>query len=196
MTIKFGSGIKLGDGNVSPLKLTAGTIANATLQSQSINSPGIWTVPFGIYSITVTVTGGGGGGAGASDNEEPLYTGAAGGAGEVVQRILSVTSGTQYNITIGHGGSGGAVGYVGNNGGTTSFGSITAAGGGGGWGGMGVGGGGGGTYVPGSFESPQIYPGARASGNGGPGGGYNESTENGLPGSNGGEGSVLIRWYQ
>jgi hypothetical protein len=189
MTIKFGSGVMLGGGTPSPLKLTAGTTANATLQSQSITSSGSWTVPFGIYSITVTVTGGGGGGAGASDNEEPLYTGGAGGAGQVVQQILTVSSGTLYTVTIGQGGSGGGVGYSGASGYPSSFGSITAAGGGGGS----VGGG---TYVSGSFEVQATVPGARAIGNGGPGGGYNEVTENGLPGSNGGNGSVLIRWYQ
>jgi hypothetical protein len=140
----------------------------------------------------------GGGGGGGGDN------GGGGGAGGVLTNMggskLTINGGQSYPVTVGAGGSGGAVNIKGTNGGNSSVFGYTAIGGGGGGGGNsgqgpGVGGSGGG----GDGESPtngasgnlgQGYNGGSGVGNdqaGGGGGGAGSAGTNGQ-GADGGDG--------
>lgn len=94
-----------------------------------------WTVPTGVWSVSVICVGGGGGG--ALDASNPC-----GGAGGNLQfRQVSVVPGTVYTIVVGAGGTAGNVSYAaGGTGGGSSFGltatystaNVAAAGGSGG----------------------------------------------------------------
>lgn len=104
-------------------------------------SPGStsYTVPSGVYLLTVTACGGGGGG-GAGSTYYGSTGGGGGGSGPTVMNI-SVTPGQVIPLQIGSGGNAGvaaySVGGSGGQGGTTTFGTyITVAGGGGGSGGQ------------------------------------------------------------
>lgn len=83
---------------------------------------GTWTVPAGIYHLTVSMVGGGGGGSGAYD----------GGDGAVrLHEVLNVSSGQMISYSVGAAGPRRQYQTWGGNGGTTTFGTIPAAGGGG-----------------------------------------------------------------
>ncbi|SOD18980.1 glycine-rich domain-containing protein [Pedobacter xixiisoli] len=154
---------------------------------------GNWSVPQGVTSVNYLVVGGGGGGGAAYD------AGAAGGGGgaHVLTGNLNVSAGTSVNVTIGIGGTGGTANrnippyeYGGNNGGSSSFGSITANGGTGGQasrtqlngfgGAVNTGGNGGGNGVSG---------GSVGGGGGGGGATSSGSTGNSSSGGNGGAGT-------
>lgn len=94
---------------------------------QVFRSPGTYTftVPSGITKILVEAWGGGGGGGGTSDG-----AGGGGGGGSYASDIFSVTSGSQYTVTVGNGGAGGGAGGSGAAAGASSFGSLVYAGGG------------------------------------------------------------------
>jgi hypothetical protein len=99
-----------------------------------------WVVPAGVRKIMVYLIGGGGGGCGGY-NGNPSNPG-GGGGGYYLYRWLKVIPGESYSIVIGTGGRGGSAStdpttYVGKQGGTTSFGLISALGGSGGVGGEG-----------------------------------------------------------
>lgn len=136
-------------------------VANAVIEkgSQTFKSSGTFTVPSNVRSVTAFLVGGGGGGGGGGAYPYPSG-GGGGGAGYAVTQTVSVTPGQQITVIIGGGGNGAPgryknVGYSGSAGGTTYFGSISAAGGNGGSGGGtsytggngGSGGGGGGDYM-------------------------------------------------
>lgn len=90
-----------------------------------------WTVPDGVTSIEYLIVGGGGGGGNGYDNG----AGGGGGGGMVLNGNLSVTSGSNLNITVGDGGLGGANqrnDLNGNNGNSSNVSSIIALGGQGG----------------------------------------------------------------
>lgn len=75
-----------------------------------------WTVPSCVTSITVQVWGAGGGGGGAiaivrnSGNGESCSGAGGGGGGGYTSKVVSVTPGQTYNITVGAGGTAGASG--------------------------------------------------------------------------------------
>jgi hypothetical protein len=106
------------------------------------NSSGTFTVPSGVTKIMVEVWGGGGGGAGGAwvtvpPNVTLGSSGGGGGGGGYGKDIFSVTSGTNYAVTIGLGGSGGSGSSSGSggDGGWTTFGaSMIGTGGNGGTG--------------------------------------------------------------
>lgn len=103
----------------------------AKLVKQYFTANGSWTAPAGVTEvILVGCGGGGGGGAGYSSGG----TNGGGGGGGAIQVIgyISVTPNTSYTVTIGSGGAGHAAPTAGDNGGTTSFGTIFYARGGGG----------------------------------------------------------------
>ncbi|OGU18590.1 MAG: hypothetical protein A2059_00500 [Ignavibacteria bacterium GWA2_55_25] len=122
---------------------------------------GTFTVRAGVSKIMVEMWGGGGGGGGAIVIDSVVtFIGGGGGGGGYAKTSLDVTQGTNYNVIVGLGGTGGSPGFdssstagSGSNGGTTRFGGISVTGGGGGDGGCydsilkrhcpGVGGGGG-----------------------------------------------------
>lgn len=64
-----------------------------------------WTAPAGVTSVTVECWGGGGGGGGAtSDSVGEFGGGGAGGA--YARKVVTVTPGNSYTVTVGTGGSG------------------------------------------------------------------------------------------
>ena len=92
----------------------------------------IITIPAGCRTLKVTLVGGGGGGVAAVDYESPTYSG---GNGATAVATVPVFPGESYNLSIGAGGAGGTPGsgYMGQPGGTSTFGSgLVVAGGGGG----------------------------------------------------------------
>lgn len=107
----------------------------------SYTSPGTytWTCPAGVTTARVTVAGGGGGGIAVhwkASISSSRYVGGIGGAGALNTTTLSVTPNHAYLVTVGKGGSP----YVStdsgdygekhaSDGGTSSFGSISASGG-------------------------------------------------------------------
>jgi hypothetical protein len=83
-----------------------------------------------LKSLKVTVVGGGGGGGGSA--AAAVGRGAGGGGGGLAQGVFKYSElGISETITVGAGGSGGAVGSNGTAGGTTSFGALISATGGG-----------------------------------------------------------------
>ena len=138
---------------------------------------GTWAVPPGIYSVTVTMTGGGGhGGAGnysCQDFRGELWCsgsrgGSGGRGGTRISNVVQVTPGQQISYS------------VGGQGGTSTFGNLSA-----------TGGGSGGNYngATGSSGSPQQgnYPYGSSYGRGGAGG------TNGF-GSPGNGGAIFLQW--
>jgi hypothetical protein len=142
--------------------------------SITLSGSGQWTVPDFVTSLSVTVTGGGGGGgANHVTCSSTTHRAGNGGGGYTNSGTLSVSSGQQFNYSVGAGGAGGATASTGgSSGGTTSFGPVSASGGGGGTGGKtGVAGTGGGAN------------------NGGAGGVYKDTF-----GKAGGSGSISLSW--
>lgn len=95
-----------------------------------------WTAPAGVSSVKVRVWGAGGGGGYSVDNQGACT---GGGGGGYAEKILSVSPGSIYAVTVGVGGLGGW--YDGNNtgtqftaqsGGSSSFAALVSATGGGG----------------------------------------------------------------
>ena len=72
-------------------------VANGFAQSQTFNSTGTYIVGSGVTSVKVEAWGGGGGG-GAT---------AGGGGGGYASRIITVTPGNSFIVTVGAGGSAG-----------------------------------------------------------------------------------------
>jgi hypothetical protein len=118
-----------------------------------------YTVPdIGLYGLYATACAGGGGGAGASGASS--YYGGGGGAGGdcIYKKLISTTSGEKISITIGQGGSGGAVNSAGTKGSSTVIGNVITLLGG----------------NPGTVGS-RSYSGGGAAGSGGGAGGNNYS---------------------
>jgi hypothetical protein len=194
--------------------------AGKTLQSQTFNTSGTFTVPVGITEILVSGCGGGANGLQGSSG----FGGGAGGASGcfVYRQTLTVTSGESVTVVIG------AVG-----GGTTSVGTINIlgastligiapftrgmAGGAGGETGAGpgagestqqfaggaaapatstlLGGGGGGAGPYGVGGAGNVGTGYAAAANTGAGGGGGGGYGGNYYGGNGGSGKVVIEWY-
>jgi hypothetical protein len=175
---------------------TAVTVVDTSLTpagSVAFESSGNWTVPAGVFKITVLVTGGGGGGAGGHGTGcgNTNHIGGNGGSSESLQIIRDVTPGSVISFTVGAGGAGGPGFGVGGNGSSTVILGVTARGGGGGINGTSKGPGAAGT----SYSSPSIS-GIKMTlrqrrlnaGGGGIGGAYRSA------GNAGEGGSILISW--
>lgn len=107
----------------------------------AFTASGTWKCPAGVTAVLVEGFGGGGGGGGgrtASTNTAHTFAGGSGGGGSTLSsRVVPVTPGTTYTVTIGAGGTAGTSnGGDGGDGGDSSLGSLaTFPGGGKGWGG-------------------------------------------------------------
>lgn len=111
-----------------------------TIGTGSIVGSGTWTKPTGLKYAIVEVCGGGGGGGGTTSSG----SGGGGGGGYANKLIQEVTLSLTETVTVGAGGTAGAItGGNGGTGGTTSFGSHLSATGGSGGGQTGSGGDGG-----------------------------------------------------
>ncbi|MCX5495356.1 hypothetical protein OSH11_11610 [Kaistia dalseonensis] len=137
---------------------------------------GSFTVPAGVYKIFVRVWGAGGGGGGAFATS-PTNMGACGGSGGgYSEGWLSTTPGASISYTVGAAGAAGSyngsTGLPGGNGGTSSFGTISATGGQGGLG------------ASNNFPTPTASPGV------GSGGDLNLTGVGGWTGFNCGTGNV------
>lgn len=107
---------------------------------QIFSTPGTytWTCPAGVTSVLATVIGAGGGGAGGAYLNNTTVCPNGGGGGNIIRDFsIPVTPGTDYAITVGAGGNGGAATKngvpginFGNNGEASSFGSTLYASGG------------------------------------------------------------------
>ncbi len=64
-----------------------------------------FTVPAGVTSVTVECWGAGGAGGGATSNG--YYGGAGGAGGAYASKVITVTPGNNYTVTVGQGGNGG-----------------------------------------------------------------------------------------
>ncbi len=73
--------------------------ASSNGQNQTFTSSGTFTVPAGVYSITVECWGAGGAGGGTNANNARGGGGGAGGA--YAMKTLSVVPGTSYTVTVG-----------------------------------------------------------------------------------------------
>jgi uncharacterized repeat protein (TIGR02543 family) len=144
---------------VSGCAATVGNSAGVQISKEGNNcivrftNPGVttWSAPTGVSAVDVLVVGGGGGAG--------FDAAGGGGGGAVVERLgQSVTPGSSYSIAVGAGGATSqSVGGQAQDGGSSTFGTITAVGGGGGGsknangrGVIGAGGGGGGHANPGN----------------------------------------------
>jgi hypothetical protein len=93
-------------------------------QEFSAGSSGTFTVPAGVYTITVSMIAGGGGGSGGDD-----YGSAGGGSGGYYQNYsYSVTPGQSISYSVGSGAAG-TSGTTSLKGGNTVFGALTVTGG-------------------------------------------------------------------
>jgi hypothetical protein len=102
----------------------------------TITSTQSWTVPTGVTQLELFLVGGGGGASGGGYDGNYSWFSAGGGGAQVLERVVDVTSGSSYTITIGAGGAGGASNNssgqsFASQGGTSSFGTLAYAYGGG-----------------------------------------------------------------
>jgi hypothetical protein len=100
-------------------------ITGSSLKSQTFTGSGTFTVPAGITSVWVTMVGGGGSG---GSNASSSGSSGGGGGAYCLKRAVSVTPGAGVAVTIG-GGGGGVNNSDGNDGGASSFGSVSVSGG-------------------------------------------------------------------
>jgi hypothetical protein len=99
---------------------------------QAFTSSGSYTPATGVTRVFVEVWGGGGGGGGVVANNR---VSSSGGGGGYTCGFVDVTASVPITVTVGAGGTGGAnTGANGTDGGTSSFGSLSATGGAGGTG--------------------------------------------------------------
>jgi hypothetical protein len=87
----------------------------------------IWVCPANVNKVLLFGCGGGGGGSGQQTVSGP--PGAGGSGALLIPRLLNVTPGNSYTVTIGTGGSGGSQGNPGSRGGTTVFDTLNFYGG-------------------------------------------------------------------
>jgi len=132
-TISY-SGTDASDSNYSATGSTAYsyTVAAPVITSYTSVGSGTFSVPSGITAVDVLVVGGGGSGGGSGNDDT---AGGGGGAGGLIYRPeFPVTPGGSISYTVGAGAPapGQGLGGVGQIGGQSIFGSLTALGGGGG----------------------------------------------------------------
>ena len=140
---------------------------------EGFTTPGTttWTVPAGVYEVTVEAIGGGGAGSSGSGS----VGGAGGGGGGYVRGTIAVTPGTQEEIVVGAGGSG--------SGGTSHFRNSTTLSAGGGASGAAGGSGGSGAGSSATVTRTGGDGAANFGQSGGGGGGAAGSNEDGASGS-------------
>lgn len=84
-------------------------------------SPQVWVAPRGVAHVLVFAIGGGGGGGGGLNGNDTTTlspTGGGGGGGAIeISRWVQIVPGRSYNVIVGEGGLGGAIGNDGTNGG-------------------------------------------------------------------------------
>ena len=191
--------------------LIAISINYAQTSPQTYNTTGTFTVPAGVYQVTIDAWGGGGKG-GSCLSQNGINVGGGGGGGAFASKSIAVTPGTTYTVTVGAGATTTAAGgdswflnnttvlakggnstannvKIGSTGGSaaSSIGDLKASGGNGATGIDNVSGGGGGAGAePGEIgvtPSANDYRGAIASCYGGNGGdGYIAVNGDGFPG--------------
>jgi hypothetical protein len=149
----------------------AGSGGAVTPTTQSFTSSGTYTpTQSGLVYALVTVIGGGGGGGGGANSTAAAGAGGGGAGGTTISLLTAAAIGSSQAITIGGGGSAGAVGGTGGTGVTSSFGILLSASGGAG----------------GTGSSSVSSPGVGGAGGVGTGGSVN------IAGDGGGAGSVGI----
>lgn len=118
----LGSDQKLaGDDHIRNIKIALQTISFLK-NIVSFTASGTWTRPVGTKYVVVYCLGGGGGGNGGLVQN---HAGGGGASGSIAIKWLDVTTIASATVTIGSGGSGGAMGGgLGSNGGFTNFASI------------------------------------------------------------------------
>jgi hypothetical protein len=119
-------------GNILPkFKNVSSSGAITQVKMQVFTGSGTYTPTSGMVYCIIECLGGGGAGGGANATTSTQGSvGGGGGAGEYARGVFSATNiGASQTITIGAGGTGVAAG-TGNNGGTTSIGSLMTANGG------------------------------------------------------------------
>ncbi|MGD0904734.1 MAG: type II secretion system protein [Terracidiphilus sp.] len=121
----YASGDEAGNGSGAG---TGGSGGSHGVQAYTTNGTYSWTVPTGITSVEVLTVGGGGGGGGDWSQQNSNGGGGGGGAGGLIHSTYTVTSGAIISITVGAGGTGGAVPTGGGN---SKFGTYARAYGGG-----------------------------------------------------------------
>ena len=99
----------------------APSAATLTQKFAEFTSTGTFTAPVNVSTVEVLLVAGGGGG-GGTDADSINTAGGGGGGGQVVKKLLTVTPGTSYTITIGAGGAGASTTSNGSNGSNSSFG--------------------------------------------------------------------------
>lgn len=186
------------DGNSKTISDSASTVTE-----QTYTSSGTWTAPVGVTSLVVETWGGGGGGGGADVGGN--FGGNGGGGGGYSRKLVAVTPGNVYTVTVGAAGSG--VGDVTTSGGDGNLNVISRGGGGGSSGGTsangndgampaGAGGVGGAAPVGGGAggsggNHSQVGVDGFSPGGGGGGGGGNGS---GYAGGTGANGKIILDW--
>ena len=200
-----GIGTTTPDAKLSIVGGTSEISSTPVTKSIIFEGSGTWTAPTGTTSVTVEAWGGGGGGGGSYSS----LNGGGGGGGAFAKKVVAVTSGNNYTVTVGSGGAGskpttGVSSINAGNGGDSWFSTsatVLAKGGSGGTsnnnsGTYGIGGAGGSS---GSSIGDTVYAGGNGangvySTTGGGGGGAAGTTETGYDGSNsntsGGTGTV------
>jgi hypothetical protein len=188
--IQVGSTLSLygiANANQGAAKATGGIITeDSTYWYHTFGASGAFIPKQSLTADVLVVAGGGGSG---------VSYGAGGGGGGIFYKSSNSLTAISYNVTVGAGGTG-LVGAVGNNGGNSTFGSLTTASGGGGGGGNvssglagGSGGGGGGATVTSGGAANQSSTGGVGYGNAG-GGGAGPNGSDGKSGGGGGAGSA------
>jgi hypothetical protein len=127
----------VGDGYAAP-KATGGVISYASgYIIHTFFASGTFTPTANLTDVEYLVVAGGGGGSvphggGGAGGYRCSVTGESSGGGASAESKLSLTSGTNYTVTVGAGGAGASAGTVnfGTSGGNSVFGSITSTGGG------------------------------------------------------------------
>ncbi len=187
----------MASGTPSPAACSRPLFADGGQTYFQVVSTCTWQVPADIASVDITIVGGGGGGGGAAS--DGTGGGGGGGGGEKKALTASVTAGTSYLLTVGAKGTGGAVGFDGQDATDTSVGGLlTARGGKGGKAGLtnlgGAGGdsgdnsGGAGSSGGGGGGAGSLGSGAAGTGTAGGDGDASDSFPTGNPVSGGGGG--------
>ena len=123
----------IGVGGVAKQYWSAGELVDFT---EKLTSNGTWTAPEGCTSVTAFLVGGGGGGYCGNYDEYEATCYGGGGGGYVTTATIAVTEGQSFSVTIGGGGNGAtyntsspSTSDSASRGGTTKFGTYSAAGG-------------------------------------------------------------------
>ena len=137
-TLTAGTGIGINNG-AGAITINCNVVGGGGFSgSQGFSSPGNFAAPPTTNQVYVVLQAGGGGGGGgtAVQPEGATSAGGAGGGGGAAMGVVPVTGGSNYTITVGAAGNGGAssngnTAQSGNAGGASSFSNLISANGGG-----------------------------------------------------------------